>query len=115
MIILGKVFLNFVKGEMTMCNTILKQIETNKLEKITIFMGLVGHLATYIQVFKIFYLQSSYAVSFIATIISFASMVFWLLYGMEKQITPLIVCNIFGLMGVSLVIFGIILYGDNFL
>lgn len=98
-----------------MNNTILKKIETNKLEKITTLMGLVGHLATYIQVFKIFYLHSSYAISFIATIISLTSMVFWMLYGIEKRIKPLIVCNIFGLIGVSFIILGIILYGNNFL
>jgi len=99
---------------MTMSNTILKKIGRNKLEKITTVMGLAGHLATYIQVFKIFYLQSSYAVSFVATIISFVSMFFWLLYGFERDITPLVVSNIFGLIGVSLIILGIVLYGNNF-
>lgn len=97
-----------------MKNIILNKIGKNNLEKTTTFMGLVGHLATYIQVFKIFYLQSSYAVSFVATIISFTSMVFWLLYGWEKHIVPLVICNIFGLIGVSLIMVGIILYGDNF-
>ena len=99
---------------MIMNNTILKKIGINKLEKITILMGLIGQLATYIQVFKIFYLRSTYAVSFIATIISFISMIFWLLYGMEKHIMPLIICNIVGLIGFSLILLGIILYGNNF-
>ncbi len=102
-------------GEEIMRKTFLKNIGISKLEKVTTIMGLIGHLAVYIQVFKIFYLQSSYAVSFIAAIISLVSMVFWLLYGMEKRIKPLVICNIFGLVGISLVLLGIILYGKNFL
>lgn len=97
-----------------MKNIILNKIGTNNLEKMTTFMGLVGHFATYIQVFKIFYLRSSYAVSLVAAIISFISMIFWLLYGWEKNIFPLIICNIFGLIGVFLIIVGIILYGNNY-
>jgi uncharacterized protein with PQ loop repeat len=95
-----------------MINTSLKKIN---LESITTLMGLVGHFSIYIQVFKIFYLQSSYAVSFIATVISFISLIFWLIYGIKKNITPLIICNIFGLIGVLLIIIGITIYGENFL
>ena len=98
-----------------MDNTALKKINSYDLERITTLMGLVGHIATYIQVFKIFYLQSSYAVSFIATVISFISMIFWLIYGMKKNIIPLIVCNIFGLIGVLLIMVGIVIYGNSFL
>lgn len=98
-----------------MSNTHLKKINSSNLEKITTLMGLVGHIATYIQVIKIFYLQSSYAVSFIATVISFISMIFWLIYGMKENIIPLIVCNIFGLIGVFLIMVGIIFYGNSFL
>ncbi len=106
--------LEFYDRGKTMKKTFLKNIGIKKLEQITTLMGLIGHLATYIQVFKIFYLRSSYAVSFIAALISFTSMVFWLLYGREKRIIPLVICNIFGLIGVSLIILGIIVYGDNF-
>ena len=98
-----------------MSNTTLKKINSYNLERITTLMGLVGHIATYIQVFKRFYLQSSYAVSFIAAVISFISMIFWLMYGIERNIYPLIVCNIFGLIGVFLIMVGIIIYGNSFL
>jgi len=94
---------------------LLKIIKVETFEKLTILMGLIGQFATYIQVFKIFYLKSSHAISFISTIISFISIIFWLLYGIEKNIRTLIICNIFGLIGISLVLWGVILYGDNFL
>jgi uncharacterized protein with PQ loop repeat len=97
-----------------MSKTLSKNIRNPHLEKVTTIVGLIGHIATYIQVFKIFYLQSSYAVSFIATIISFTSMIFWLLYGIEKHDKPLIICNCFGLVGVFMIIVGILIYGKNY-
>jgi uncharacterized protein with PQ loop repeat len=97
-----------------MANKIRIIIHNSKLEYVTTIMGLVGHLATYIQVGKIFYLRSSYAISFVATVISFTSMIFWLLYGIEMHSKPLIICNIFGLIGVSLIMLGIVIYGTNF-
>lgn len=87
--------------------------KAGRLEKITTLMGLIGHLSLYIQAFKIYYLKSSYAISFIAIVISFISMVSWLLYGLEQQIKPLIISNIFGLIGISFIIGGILRYGCN--
>jgi uncharacterized protein with PQ loop repeat len=98
-----------------MTTAILKNIKLNQLEKITTFMGLVGQSATYIQVIKIFYIHSSDAISLIATLISFISMIFWVSYGIKQKIRPLVICNIFGLIAVSLIILGILLYGNNFL
>jgi uncharacterized protein with PQ loop repeat len=84
------------------------------LDVLTTVVGLIGQTAVYIQVFKIFYLRSSYAISFIATFISFTSLVFWLIYGFEMKSKPLIICNIVGLVGNSLILLGIIFYGRNF-
>lgn len=96
-----------------MVNTRFKFINKSKLGTVTTVMGLMGHVATYIQAGKIFYLQSSYAVSFVATVISFSSMIFWLIYGLEIKSKPLIICNIFGLMAALMVMFGIYIYGRN--
>jgi uncharacterized protein with PQ loop repeat len=86
----------------------------NKLEKITTLMGLTGQCATYIQAYKIFYLKSAYAISFTATFVMMASMVFWLIYGMEKRSKPLIICNTFGIIGAGLTMAGILYYGCSF-
>lgn len=94
---------------------LLSRIKLGSLEQVTTLIGLIGQLATYIQVFKIFYLKSAYAVSFIAALISLISMVFWLLYGVQKRVKPLIICNIFGIIGVALVLLGIMLYGNSIL
>jgi uncharacterized protein with PQ loop repeat len=82
------------------------------LERFTIFMGVVGHFASYIQAIKIFSLQSAYAVSLLACLIGFASMLCWLAYGIERNIKPLIISNIFGLIGSALTILGVIYYGS---
>lgn len=71
-------------------------------------VGLVGQVPPYIQAFKIFYLQSSYAVSLSANIIVFFSMVGWFVYGLLRNIKPLIITNIFGLIGTILVLIGIL-------
>lgn len=89
-------------------------IKKVRLDILTTVVGLIGQMAVYIQVFKIFYLKSSYAISFIATFISFTSIVFWLIYGLEMKSKPLIICNIVGLIGNSLILLGICLYGRNF-
>jgi len=94
---------------------IRKILEMNRLENITTIVGLGGQCATYVQAYKIFYLQSSYAISFIATFISFTSMAFWLLYGIKQHSIPLIICNIFGLIGSFLILAGVLYYGYDFL
>jgi uncharacterized protein with PQ loop repeat len=80
------------------------------LERLTIFMGIVGQIAPYIQATKIFYLKSAHAVSLIACLIGLASMVCWVAYGIDKNIKPLIITNIFGMIGGILTIAGIIYY-----
>lgn len=83
------------------------------LEYITTAMGLLGHTAVYLQAAKIIYLQSAYAVSLSGTLVAFASMVCWFSYGVSKRIRPLIVTNIFGLIGMCIVLWGIFYYGDS--
>ncbi len=86
-------------------------LDKNALEKITIFLGLMGQMATYIQAIKIFHLQSAYSVSLPANIISFISMVGWLAYGIAERVAPLIIVNIIGLIGSACVIGAILIYG----
>jgi len=73
-------------------------------------MGIFGQFASYIQAVKIFYLHSAYAVSAFATFIGIVSMSCWLFYGMKKHIIPLVICNIFGMVGALLVMGGIMYY-----
>ena len=88
-----------------------KGSSTQTLEYLTIVMGLFGHLASYIQAFKIFYLHSAYAVSLLACLIGLISMGCWLFYGFQKKIKPLVIANIFGMVGITLVIGGVLCYG----
>jgi len=88
----------------------LHYLKRSFLEHFTIFMGALGQFAHYVQAFKIFSLHSSYAVSLSAALIGFFSMICWLIYGLSRNIKPLIVSNIFGLTGVVLVIVGILYY-----
>jgi len=89
---------------------ILQYLKGPFLEYFTISMGIVGQLAAYIQAFKIFYLHSAYAVSLSATLIGFLSGLCWVIYGLVRNIKPLIISNLFGLIGGVLVIFGILYY-----
>lgn len=89
----------------------IKNIQIYFLEYLTILMGVVGNFAPYIQAYKIFTLQSAYAVSLWASFVSFASMVCWMVYGVKKKVQPLIVANIFGLIGTFLVLLGIYWWG----
>ncbi len=88
-------------------------MKTSNLEKMTTFMGLVGQVATYVQAYKIFELKSAHAISLIAVLITFTSMVFWLVYGLKQHVKPLVICNIVGLIGTSLVLAGVLFYESN--
>jgi uncharacterized protein with PQ loop repeat len=80
------------------------------LEHFTIFMGVIGQCAPYIQAYYIFYLQSSYAVSMGASLMALFSMACWLIYGLSRNVKPLIISNFFGMIGMTLVIVGILYY-----
>lgn len=93
-----------------MKKSILPFLMGSFLEHFTILMGVLGQFAPYVQAFNIFYLQSSYAVSLSSFLISFSSIGCWLVYGLSRNIKPLIISSAFGLIGTVLVIIGILYY-----
>lgn len=93
-----------------MKKTLSNWLRSGNLERLTIFMGVVGQLAPYIQAAKICYLKSAHAVSLLACLIGLASMLCWVAYGIQRDIKPLIITNIFGMIGIILTIIGIIYY-----
>ena len=80
------------------------------LESFAVMAGLIGQLAVYAQAFKIFSLHSSYAVSLTGILISLSSMVVWFVYGIKKNVKPLVISNLFGIIGALLVLGGIFYY-----
>ena len=84
-----------------------------KLDNIVTFAGLLGQSAIYVQIIKIFMLKSSYAVSFIGNMVALMSMIFWLFYGISNNIKPLIITNIYGLVGITILIIEIIYYAPH--
>ncbi len=89
-----------------------KFLKSKEFAVFTTVVALAGHLASYIQAYKIFSLQSSYAISLPAIFISLASLVIWFIYGLTHNIKPLIYANIFGFIGLCLLIMGILLYPE---
>lgn len=89
---------------------LLEYLKKYFLEYFTIFIGMIGQVAHYVQAYKIFSLHSSYAVSLSAALIGFLSMICWLAYGLARNIKPLIFSNIFGLVGITVLIAGIWYY-----
>ncbi len=59
-----------------------------------------------------FLLQSSYAISPSAVFLSLMSVIVWFIFGLTRNIKPLIYANIFGFIGMCLIILGILLYHD---
>ena len=88
----------------------LDSTQYDPLEIFTVVSSTLGHLGLYLQAWKIFYLQSSHALCFTTYVISMISCAIWLFYGLKRHIRPLIISNIFGLMGIIAVIAGIIIY-----
>lgn len=82
------------------------------LTNFTILFGLIGHLAVYIQAFKIIFLKSAYAVSLTGTLFAFVSLLFWLAYGISQKVRPLVITNLFGLVGIVILIASILYYGS---
>lgn len=87
-----------------------KFFKSNRFGHITTFVAIAGNLASYVQAYKIFMLRSSYAVSLPAAFISLIAVVIWFIYGISHNIKPLIYANIFGFIGVSLLILGTLIY-----
>lgn len=81
-------------------------------DHVALIMGFIGQGAPYIQAFKIFSKHSAEAVSLVATLISFASTFCWVVYGLSRDVKPVAFSSIFGVIGLSLVLVGIFLFGS---
>lgn len=83
------------------------------LDRVTTFVGIAGYNAIYVQIGKILYLGSAYSVSLTGSLITLFAMIFWTIYGVHKHIKPLVIANIFGIVGILGVIAGCLYYGDS--
>lgn len=91
-------------------NLIVKFLKSDSFEYFTLFIALFGTSASYIQAYKIFSLKSAHAVSLSATLIVFFASLCWLVYGIARNIKPLIISNIVGLIGAFILIVGILYF-----
>jgi uncharacterized protein with PQ loop repeat len=73
-------------------------------ERYMVVIGSVGHLLFVFQTIKILQTGCAHDLSLGGFVISFVSLVSWLIYGFMKKDRPLIIVNIFG----SLAAFGCI-------
>ncbi|MBS0185799.1 MAG: hypothetical protein JSS34_05605 [Proteobacteria bacterium] len=73
-------------------------------------IGIGGQLAAYVQAFKIFSMQSAYAVSLGGVLITFSTTLVWFFYGSEKKVKPLVISNFVGIVGQLLILIGILYY-----
>jgi MtN3 and saliva related transmembrane protein len=79
-------------------------------EKYMSFIGPIGNLMFFIQAYKIFYTKSAVSISILAFSLSIIGLSSWLLYGFLLKNKPLILANLVGVTGVSLVLAGTLLY-----
>ena len=68
-------------------------------EKYMLLIGIVGNFLFYLQAYRIFLTQSTRDVSTTGFIISFFSIMSWLIYGIIIKNRVLIIVNAFGLFG----------------
>lgn len=73
-------------------------------------IGPVGNLMFYIQAYKIFLNKCATSISPLAFSISVVGLSSWLLYGIILKNKPLIIANLFGVIGAVLVLIGTVLY-----
>lgn len=73
-------------------------------------VGLIGQAPSYIQAYKIFVTKSAKDLSLLGCSISLFSVLSWLIYGIIIKDTPLIICNILGLLGLAIVLAAILNY-----
>lgn len=90
--------------------TFSKISEKITLDNFITCIGIIGQFAPYVQAFRIFEMKSAYAVSLGATLVSLSSMGVWAIYGFIRKVKPLIISNIVGIIGMSLVFIGICVY-----
>lgn len=75
------------------------------------FVGIAGQLLFFAQAYKIFTLHSAQDVSGIGFTVGLISVISWLVYGIIIRSFPLIIANIFAVIGAMFVMIGIVLYG----
>ncbi len=80
-------------------------------ERYMLVVGVLGQLLFYVQGIKIFYSQSAKDVSILGFSLGLVSVSSWLVYGILIKNEPLIVANIFAVLGALFVISGILKYG----
>jgi MtN3 and saliva related transmembrane protein len=79
-------------------------------EKYMSFIGPIGNLMFFIQAYKIFNTQSAVSISILAFGISGVGLSSWLIYGFLLKNRPLILANLVGVAGTSLVLVGTLIY-----
>jgi MtN3 and saliva related transmembrane protein len=73
--------------------------------------GVFGNLMFFIQAYKIFNTKSAVSISLLAFSISIIGLTSWLIYGLLLKNKPLIIANLVGGAGASLVLIGALFYG----
>ncbi len=91
----------------------MSKINKSYYEKYISIMGTIGNSMFYFQAYKIFISKNAIAISFLGFLISFIALSSWLIYGVILKNKPLIIANIFGIIGALLVLIEIIIYGEN--
>ena len=81
------------------------------LDHFVTLVGIGGQFAPYIQAFKIFKIHDAHDISLTANLVVIISMFVWLMYGVKRKVKPLIISNVFGIIGVLLIFGGIFYYG----
>lgn len=79
-------------------------------EKYMSIVGPLGNLMFFVQAYTIFHTRSAGSVSLEAFTISIIGLSSWLIYGFLLKNIPLILANLVGVIGASLVIIGTFLY-----
>lgn len=82
-------------------------------EKYICIIGPIGNSMFYLQAYKIFINKSAASVSFLGFLISVIALSSWLIYGILLKNKPLIIANIFGVVGALLVLVEIVIYGED--
>jgi MtN3 and saliva related transmembrane protein len=86
---------------------------TGYYERYISIMGPIGNSMFYFQAYKIFINKNAASVSFLGFLISVIALSSWLIYGMLLKNKPLIIANVFGVIGALLVLAEILIYGEH--
>jgi len=73
-------------------------------------IGPVGNFMFFLQAYKIFTTQNAISISVPGFTLSFIGLISWLLYGFFLKNKALIIANLVGVLGASLVLLGTLLY-----